>query len=77
MKVIKKTSFQNSLVLRRGVYDTVRVVVEKNKLEEKGKSGQHRYYMLHCKKESLVSTKWYFAGYISQYGSKRTSIWGS
>ena len=57
MKLIKKTSFQNSLVLRRGVYDTVRVVVEKNKLEEKGKSGQHRYYMIHCKKESLVSTK--------------------
>ena len=57
MKVIKKTSFQNSLVLRRGVYDTVRVVVQKNKLEEKGKSGQHRYYMIHCKKESLVSTK--------------------
>ena len=63
---------ENRHVLRRGVYDTVLLVVKKNKPEENGKSGQHPYYMIHCKKNSLNLTKKYFEGYISQYGSNRT-----
>ena len=36
-------------VPRRGGYDTVLVVIEKNKTDEHGKSGKHPYYMIRCK----------------------------
>ena len=44
---------QNRHVPRHGLYDTVLVVVEKNMSEEEGKSGQHPYYMICCKKIHL------------------------
>ena len=50
---------QNKHVPRRGLYDTVLAVVEKNKPEEKVKSDQNPYYMIHCKKIHLPRQKKY------------------
>ena len=48
---------ENRHIPRRGIYDTVLVVVEKNKRDEGGKAGEHPYYMIRCKKSHVAHQK--------------------